>query len=76
MVLEKTLQSPLNYKDIKPVNTKGNQPWLVIERIDAEVDAPIPWPPNAKSQLIGKGPNAGKHWKQKEKRLAEDETVR
>ena len=76
MVLEKTLESPLNYKEIKPANPKGNQPWLFIGRTDAEVDAPILWLPDAKSQLIGKGPDAGKDWKQKEKRLAEDEMVR
>ena len=76
MALEKTLESPLNYKETKPVNPKGNQPWLFIGRTDAEVDAPILWPPDAKSQLTGKGPDAGKDWKQKEKRLAEDEMVR
>ena len=76
MALEKTLESPLNYKETKPVNPKGNQPWLFIGRTDAEVDAPILWPPDAKSQLTGKGPDAGKDWKQKEKRVAENEMFR
>ena len=53
MVLEKILESPLDYKEIKPVNPKGNQPWIFIGRTDAEVEAPILWPPDAKSQLIG-----------------------
>ena len=58
MVLEKTLESPLDYKVIKTVNPKGNQPWIFIGRTDAE--APILWPPDAKSQLIGKDPDARK----------------
>ena len=61
-------------KEIKPVNPKGNQPWLFIGRTDAE--APILWPPDAKCQLIGKDPEAGKDWKQKEKGAAEDKMVR
>ena len=72
-MLEKTLESPLDCKEIKPVNPKGNQPWIFIGRTDAEAEAPILWPSDAKSQLIGKDPDAGKDWKQKEKRAAEDE---
>ena len=72
MVLEKTLESPLDCKEIKPVNPKGNQPWIFIGRTDAE--APILQPPDAKSRLIGKDPDAGKDWGQ-EKRATEDEMV-
>ena len=60
MVLEKTLESPLDSKEIKPVSPKGNQPWIFIGRTDAEAEAPVLWPPDAKSQLIGKDPDAGK----------------
>ena len=60
VVLEKTLESPLDCKDIKPVNPKGNQPSIFIERTDAEAEAPILWPPDSKSLLIGKDPDAGK----------------
>ena len=60
VVLEKTLESPLDLKEMKPLNPKGNQPWLFIERTDAEAEAPILWPPDAKSWLIGKDPDAGK----------------
>ena len=74
VVLEKTLESPLENKEIKPVNPKGNQPWILFGRIDAE--APILWPPNANSWLIGKHPDAGKDWRQKEKRTTEDEMLR
>ena len=63
-MLEKTLESPLNSKEIKPVHPKGNQPWIFIVRIDAEAEAPILWPPDAKSQLIGKDHDAGKDWEQ------------
>ena len=62
-VLEKTLESPLDCKEIKPVNPKGNQPWIVIGRTDAEAEAPILWPPNEKSQLIEKDLDAGKDWR-------------
>ena len=72
-MLEKTLESPLGSKEIKPVNSKGNQPWVFIERTDAEAEAPILWPPDAKSWLIGKDPDAGKDWGQEEKRMTEDE---
>ena len=75
MVLEKTLESPLDCKEIKPVNPKGNQPWTFIERADAEAEAPILWPHNVKSQLIGKDPDAGKDWRPKDKGVAEDEMV-
>ena len=62
MVLEKTLESPLDCKEIKPVNLKGNQPWIFIRRndADAEVEASMLWSPDVKSQLIGKDPDAGK----------------
>ena len=76
MVLEKTLQSPWDSKEMKPVNPKGNQPWIFTERTDAEVEAPILWPPDTKSRLSGKDPDAGKDWKQKEKEVVEDEIVR
>ena len=66
-MLENTLESPLDCKGIKLVHPEGNQPWIVIGRTDADVEAPILWPPDAKSQLIGKDPDAGKDWKQKEK---------
>ena len=66
LVLEKTLASPLGWKEIKSVNPKGNQPWIFIGRTDAEAEAPILWPPDAKSQLIGKDPDAGKDWWEKE----------
>ena len=68
-----TLESPLDYKDIKPANRKGNQPWILIGRTDAE--APILWPPDVKSQLIGKDPDPEKDWGQEEKGLTEDEMV-
>ena len=76
MVLEKILDSPLDSKEIKQVHAKGNQPWIPIERTDAEAETSILWPPDAKSQLIGKDPDAGKDWRQKEKRVAEDEMAR
>ena len=60
MVLEKTPESPLDGKEIKPINPKGNQSWVFIGRPDAEAEAPVIWPPDVKSQLIGKDPNAGK----------------
>jgi len=73
VVLEKTLESPTDSKEVKPVHPKRNQPWILIGRTDAE--APILWPPDAKSQLIGKDPDAGKDWRQKEKRATEDEMI-
>ena len=76
MVLEKAFGSPLNFKEIKPVNPKGSQPWKFIERTDAEAEVPILWPLDAKSQLIRKDSDAGKDGRQKEKGAAEDEIVR
>ena len=73
VVLEKTLENPLNSKEIQPVNPKGHQPWIFIGRIDAEVEAPILWPPDVKSQFIGKDPDAEKDWGQEEKRATEVE---
>ena len=75
VVLEKTLQSSLDSKEIRPVNPKEKQPWISIGRTDAEAEAPIFWSPDAKSQLIGKDPDSGKHWRQEEKRAMEDEMV-
>ena len=72
-VLEKTLESPLDCKEIQPVHPKGNQPWIFIGRTDAETEAPILWPLVAKSRLFGKDPNAGQDGRQKENRAAEDE---
>ena len=74
-MLEKTLESPLDNKEIKLVNPKGNQPWIFIGSTDAEAEAPILWPPDAKSQLIGKDRDAGKDWGQEEKGATEDEMV-
>ena len=73
VVLEKTLESPLDSKEIKAVNPKGNQPWIFIGRTDAE--APILWPPDANSQLTEKDSDAGKDWEQEEKGTTEDEIV-
>ena len=72
MALEKMLESLSDCKEIKPVNRKGNQPWIYIGRIDAEAEAPILWPPDAKSWPTRKAPDAGKYWMQKEKEAAED----
>ena len=72
-VLDKTFESPLDSKEIKLVNPKGNQSWIFIGKTDAEAEA---WPPDEKSQLIGKDPDAGKGWRQKEKGVVEDEMVR
>ena len=65
----------LGSKEIKPVHPKGNQPWIFIEGTDAEADAPILWPPDAKSWLIWKDPDAGKDWRQEEKGLTEDKRL-
>ena len=73
VMLEKTLESPLNCKEIKPLNPKENQSWILIGRTDAEV--PTLWPPDAKSWLLRKDPDAGKDWRQKEKGTTEDEMV-
>ena len=76
VVLEKTLESPLDCKDIQPVHPQGNQSWIFIGRTDAEAETPILWPPDAKNWLIGKDPDAGKDWRQEEKGRTEDEMVR
>ena len=73
MALEKTLESPIDCEEIKPVHPKGNQSWIFIGRTDAE--ALILWPPDAKNWLIGKDPDAGKDWRQEEKEMTEDEMV-
>ena len=73
VVLEKTLESPLDYKEIQPVSPKGNQSCIFIGRTDAEAEALILWPPDVKIWLIRKDPEAGKHWGQNEKGVAEDE---
>ena len=75
VVLEKSLESPLDSKEIKPVNPKGNQPWIFIGRTDAEAETPILCPPDVKSWLIGKDPDAGKDWGQEEKGTTEGEVV-
>ena len=72
-ILVGILAVPLDYKEIKPINPKGNQPWLFIGRTDAETEAPILWPPDAKSRLIGKDPDAEKGRRQEEKGATEDE---
>ena len=73
--LEKMLESPLDIKEIQPANPNGNQSWIFIGRTDAEAEAPILWPPDAKNWLIGKDPDAGKDWRQEEKGTTEDEMV-
>ena len=75
MVLEKTLESPLDCKEIKPVNPKGNQSWILFGRTDTEAEAPILWAPDAKSWLTGKDLDARKDWRQEEKGMTEDEMV-
>ena len=75
VVLEKTLESPLDSKEIQPVPPKGNQSWIFIGRTDAEAETPILWLPDAKNQLIWKDPDAGKDWGQEEKGMTEDEMV-
>ena len=75
VVLEKTLESPLDSKEIKQVNPKGNQPWIFIRRTDAGVEVLILWPLDAKSHLVGKDPDSGKDWGQEEKGVTEDEMV-
>ena len=67
VVLEKTLESPLDIKEIKPVNPKGNQLWIFIGRTDVEAEAPVLWPPDVKCWLTGKDPDAGKDWRQKKR---------
>jgi len=75
VVLEKTLESPLDCKEIQPVHPKGNQSWIFIGRTDAEAEAPILWPPDAKNWLIRKDPDARKDQRQEEKGITEDEMV-
>ena len=74
-VLEKTLESPLDGKEIQPVHPKGNKSWIFIGRTDAEAETPIFWPPDTKNWLIGKDPNSGKDWRQEEKGMKENEMV-
>ena len=73
VVLEKTLESPLDCKEIQPVHPKGNQSWVFIGRTDAEAETPMLWPPHVKSWLIGKDPDVGRDWGQEEKGMTEDE---
>ena len=75
VVLEKTLESPLDCKEIQPVHPKGNQSWIFIGRTDAEAETPIFWPPDVKNWLNGKDPDAGRDWRQEEKGITEDEMV-
>ena len=75
VVLEKTLESSLDYKEIKPVTLEGNQSWIFIRRTDGEAETPILWPPDAKSRLVLKDPDARKDWRQEEKGMTEDEMV-
>ena len=74
-MLVKTLESPLDYKEIQPVNPKGNQSWIFIGRTDAETETPILWPHDAKNWLTEKDPDAGNDWRQEEKGMTEDEIV-
>ena len=73
MVLEKTLESPLDCKEIQPLHPKGDQSWVFIGRTDVEAETPILWPPHAKNGFIGKDPDAGRDWGQEEKGTTEDE---
>ena len=73
VVLEKTLESPLDCKEVQPVHPKGNQPWIFIGRTDAETETPVLWPPHVKSWLIGKDSDAGRDWGQEEEGTTEDE---
>ena len=75
VVLEKTLENPLDCKEIQPVHPKGNQCWIFIGRTDAEAETPILWPPDVKNWLTGKDPDAGKDWRWEEERTTEDEMV-
>ena len=75
VVLEKTLESPSDCKEIQPVSLKGNQSWIFIGRTDAEAETPIFWPPDVKNWLLGKDPSGGKDWRQEEKGMTEDEMV-
>ena len=75
VVLEKTLESPLDCKEIKPINPKGNQSWIFIGRPDAEAEASILWPPDVKNWLLRNDPDVGKDWRQEEKRTTEEDMV-
>ena len=75
VVLEKTLESPLDCKEIQPVHPKGNQSWIFIGRTDAEAETPILWPPDAKNWLTGKDPDTGEDWRREEKGVTEDEMI-
>ena len=75
VVLEKTLESPLDCKEIKSVHPKGDQSWIFIRRTDAEAETPILWPPDGKNWFIGRDPDAGKDWTQEEKEMTENEMV-
>ena len=75
MVLEKSLESPLDCVEIKQVNPKGNQPWIFFGRTEDEAEASVLWPPDVKSQIIGKDPDAGKNKRQEEKGMTEDVVV-
>ena len=75
VVLEKTLDSPLDYKETQPVNPKGNQSWIFLGRTNAEAETPILWPPDGKNWLIGKDPDDGKDWRWEENVTTEDEMV-
>ena len=76
MVLEKTLESLLDCKEIQPVHSEGDQPWDFFERNVAKAEAPVLWPPYAKCSFIGKDSDAGRHWGQEEKRTTKDEMAR
>ena len=76
LLQEKTLENPLDSKEMKPVNPKGNQPWIFIGKTVGEAEASKLWLPDVNSWLIGEDPDAGKDWRQKEKGVVEDETVR
>ena len=73
VLLKKTLESPLDSREIQPVHPKGNQSWIFLDRTDAEAESPILWPPDVKSWLIWKDPDAGKDWRQEDKGTTEDE---
>ena len=76
VVLEKTLESPLDSKEIQPVHPKGNQSWIFIEKTNVETESPVLWPPDEESWLIWKEPDASKDWGQEEKGMTEDQMVR
>ena len=75
VVFEKTLESPLDSKEIQPVHPKGDQSWMFIRSTNVEAETPILWPPDAKNWLVGKDPDAGKDWGREEKEMTEDEMV-